>query len=363
MTRILAINPGSTTTKIGVFEDERELYSITLDHDLRELAACGRILDQFNYRRDAILAALNEKGFAPGAFDGVVGRGGMLGPLKAGAYRINEAMKDVLVRASKEHASNLGAFLASDIAALSGAPAWIYDGVSVDEMWPFARVTGIPGIERPSIGHALNMRAVAREWAAGQGRSYEAVRVIVAHLGGGITLSLHLEGRMVDMISDDEGPFSPERAGAVPCRMLIKRIYGEALDEKQARDALQGKAAGLWGLIGTADTREVERRIDAGDREAAFYYEAMAFQVAKYIGQLAVEAEGRVDQILLTGGTAHSERFTGWIGNRVGFLAPVSVLAGERELKALALGALRVLRGEERAMEYAHQPRSPLMTP
>ena len=192
--RILAINPGSTTTKIGVFDGEREVFSLTIDHDVRELSACGRILDQFGFRRDAILAALGERGEDPAAFDGVVGRGGMLGPLEAGAYRVNDAMKDVLSRAAKEHASNLGAFLASDIAALSGAPAWIYDGVSVDEMWPYARVTGIPGIERPSIGHALNMRAVAREWASDQGRSYDEVRVIVAHLGGGITLSLTWRG-------------------------------------------------------------------------------------------------------------------------------------------------------------------------
>ena len=363
MMRILAINPGSTTTKIGVFEDERELFAATIDHDMRELAGCGRILDQFALRREAILSVLREKGQDPSAFDGVVGRGGMLGPVKAGAYRVNEAMKDVLSRASKEHASNLGAFLASDIAALSGAPAWIYDGVSVDEMQPFARVTGIPGIERPSIGHALNMRAVAREWASGQGRAYEQVRVIVAHLGGGITLSLHLEGRMEDMISDDEGPFSPERAAAVPGRQIIRKIFGEGLDETGARNALQGRAAGLWGLLGTADTREVERRIDAGDREAAFYYKAMAFQVGKCIGQLAAEAYGRVDQILLTGGTAHSLRFTGWIKEQVAFIAPVTVLPGERELQALSLGALRVLQGREAAMEDVRQPRSPLIQP
>lgn len=361
--RILAINPGSTTTKIGVFDGEREVFSMTIDHDVLELSECGRILDQFSYRRDAILSALGDRGEDPAAFDGVVGRGGMLGPLEAGAYLVNDAMKDVLTRAAKEHASNLGAFLASDLAARSGAPAWIYDGVSVDEMSPYARVTGIPGIERPSIGHALNMRAVAREWASGQGRSYDEVRVIVAHLGGGITLSLHVDGRMVDMISDDEGPFSPERSGGVPGRQLIKKIFGEGLDETRARDALQGKTSGLWGLLGTADTREVERRMDAGDREAAFYYQAMAFQVSKYIGQLAAEAEGRVDRILLTGGTAHSARFTGWVRDRVGFIAPVDVFPGERELQALALGALRVLEGKESAREYAHRQRKPLLEP
>ena len=168
---------------------------------------------------------------------------------------------------------------------------------------------------------------------------------------------------MVDMISDDEGPYSPERSGGVPGRQLIKKIFGEGLDETRARDALQGKASGLWGILGTADTREVERRMDAGDREAAFYYQAMAFQVSKYIGQLAAEAEGRVDRILLTGGTAHSIRFTGWVRDRVSFIAPVSVLPGERELQALALGALRVLEGLETARDYAPQQRKPLIRP
>lgn len=360
MFRILAINPGSATTKIGIFEDGREAHAIILSHDLGELAGFARVSDQYEYRLSAIRNALASHGCNPDGFHAVVARGGMLGPVESGAYQVNDLMIETLRGAVKEHASNLGAALAQELAGKSGAMALVYDAVTVDEMWDFARVTGIPGIERPSIGHVLNSRAVAREWADAQGLSYHQSRLIVAHLGGGITLSLHMEGRLVDMISDDEGSFSPERSGAIPGRQMIRHIFSGGLGEREALDTLQGTQAGLWGLTGTGDTREIEDRIASGDRKAAFYFEAMAFHVSGRIGQLAAEAAGKVDQIILTGGTAHSRRFTDWIGERVSFIAPVTVIPGERELQALAAGALRVLEGKEAARVYLPSPRRPL---
>jgi butyrate kinase len=359
--RILAVNPGSTSTKISVFDDQKNIMTENIKHAEMDLAALHGFDEQFQYRKTVILQLLEDKGIDIAEMSAVVGRGGMMCPVQPGAYRVNEAMKRDLQDCPKYNASNLGAFLADELAAKANAPAFIYDSVAVDELWELTRLTGLPGVERTSIGHALNMRSVARQWADQTMKSYQSVTLIVAHLGGGITASLHHNGKMVDMISDDEGSFGPERSGMVPARKLIKHIFAHGMNEQEAFDSLQGKSAGLHGMLGTANTIEVEMKIAAGDKKALLCYESMAFNVAKAIGQLATEVSGKVDQIILTGGTAYSPQFTGWIKDRVSFIAPVKIMPGEMELEAMAMGALHVLRGEEPAQEYVHKERTPLV--
>ncbi|MDR0671534.1 MAG: butyrate kinase, partial [Oscillospiraceae bacterium] len=253
------------------------------------------------------------------------------------------------------HASNLGAPIAKSIADEVGVKAYVYDPVTVDELIPLVRITGLPEIRRKGMGHNLNMRATALRYAKQIGRPYSALTVAVAHLGGGITLTLHHEGRIVDMISDDEGPFSPERSGGLPVFQVIDMMAANGGDKRAGMDRVHHNA-GLAAHLGTKDAREVEKRIAAGDAHARLVYEAMALEVAKNIAKLSVVVNGRLDAILLTGGMAHSKRLTDWIAARVGFLAPVEVLAGENEMEALAFGALRVLRGEETAHTFNKVP-------
>lgn len=361
MFRILAINPGSSSTKISLYDDKTNTLTLNIHHAEQDIEALSNFDEQFEYRKAAILKALSDRGVKLDSISAVVGRGGIMNPVQSGAYRVNEAMKEDLKHNPKYHASNLGASLADDLADKAGAPAYVYDPVSVDEMWELARITGVPGIERPSIGHVLNMRAVAREWAEENHKPYEQATLIVAHLGSGITLSLHLNGRMVDLISDDEGPFGPERSGLIPARKLIQHLYAHKMDRKQAIDALQGKGAGLYGLLGTSSTIEVETRIAEGDRKALLCYESMAFHVAQAIGQLSTEVSGKVDRTILTGGTAYSSLFTGWVKERVSFIAPVEVMPGEREMEAMATGILRVLQGKDTAKTYPRWARQLLM--
>lgn len=360
MFRILAVNPGSSSTKISVYHDKTNILDESIHHPGVELETLHSFDEQFQYRKTAILQLLADKGIDIAEMSAVVGRGGMMCPVQPGAYRVNESMIKDLRNCPKYNASNLGAFLAEALATIANAPAFIYDAVAVDELCELTRLTGLPGVERTSIGHALNMRAVARQWADENMKSYQAVTLIVAHLGGGITLSLHHKGRMIDLISDDEGPFSPERSGMVPARKLIDYIFSHRMSEQEAYDSLQGKGAGLHGMLGTANTIEVEMKIAAGDKKALLCYESMAFNVAKAIGQLATEVSGKVDQIILTGGTAYSPQFTGWVKDRVSFIAPVKIMPGEMELEAMAMGALLVLQGEEPAFEYIHKERTPL---
>jgi len=275
-----------------------------------------------------------------------------LPPLQGGAYRVNEAMIDRLRhRPTSEHASNVAAIIAYEIASPVHIPAYIYDAISVDELEAIARVTGMPAISRTSLCHTLNMRAVARKVATAHQKEYNDLNLIVAHLGGGITVSLHHKGKMIDIVSDDEGPFSPERAGRVHCRLLIDLCYSGKYDHQTMRKMLRG-AGGLVAYLGTNSAIEVQERISKGDKEAALIYNAMAYQIAKAIGELATVVKGQIDGIALTGGLAYSTMLTAWIGERVKFLAPVSVVPGENELESLALGAGRVLRGEEPAHEY-----------
>jgi butyrate kinase len=350
--RILVINPGSTSTKIAVYEDEKDTLRTSLEHPAAETARYKTVADQFEMRRDRVLAVLAENRIDLNGLAAVVGRGGMLPPVKSGAYRVNQTMVDrLLIRPVREHASNLGAAIAFDIAESVGVPAYIYDSVKVDELLDEARLTGLPEAPRTSICHALNSRAVAMKCAESLGKTYKDVCIIVAHMGGGISCSLHDHGRLSDVMPDNEGPFSPERAGRIPTADMVRLAFSGHYDEKSLLKRLNG-GAGVKAHLGTVDMRQVEAMIAAGDKKARLVRDAMCYQVAKAIGELSTVVCGNVDRIVLTGGIAYSQAITGKIRERVHFIAPVEIFPGENEMEALARGALRVLRGEEEAREY-----------
>lgn len=350
--KILAINPGSTSTKIAVYENETEKFKINIEHSVDELAKYNSVVEQYDLRKDTILKVLADKNFDISELNAIAARGGALPPIKGGAYKINDAMVDLLThRPAAEHASNVAALIAYDIAEQLGIPSYIYDAISADELDGISRISGMPSIPRASLCHVLNMRAVCQKVAEAHQRKYSDMNIIVAHLGGGITLSIHKQGKMVDIVSDDEGPFSPERAGRVPCRDLLDMCYSGKYDHKTMRKMLRGKG-GLVAYTGTSSAVEVEAKIKEGDANAKLVYEAMALQIAKGIGELATVVKGKIDVIVLTGGIAHSKMFTAWIAERVEFIAPVEIVPGENELESLALGVRRVLRGEEKAHEF-----------
>lgn len=347
---LLVINPGSTSTKIAVYQGEQPLFAKSLEHS--DVAQYSGVMDQYQMRLDAIEGFLKESDYDVARLSAVVGRGGMLLPLKSGAYRVNDTMiarlRDNPV---SQHESNLGAILAQAIAKRAGVEAYIYDSVRVDELSDVARVTGYPEIKRIAATHTLNSRGMCIRLAQEEGKRYQDLNFIVAHMGGGISVNVHEQGRMVELVSDDEGPFSPQRCGAVPCRQLVDLCLSGEYTKQDIRRR-QSRTGGLKGYLDTDDTREVERRVLAGDKEAELIYRAMAYQVSRAIGSLAPVVKGRVDYIVLTGGIAHSEMFTGWIKEQVAYLAPVKIMPGEHEMASLALGILRVLRGEEKAREY-----------
>lgn len=350
--KLLAINPGSTSTKISLYEDETEVFTKKLDHPLEEIEKFENVEDQLHMRADLVMSTLKENNFDIKKLSAVVARGGMLPPVKSGAYIINDLMIDRVVnRPVMEHASNLAAPIAYDIAQQVGIPSYIYDSVMADELPDVARISGMPDLPRTSSSHVLNTRAMAIKAAKERGKKYEDMNIIVAHLGGGISINVHEKGRIVDIVSDDEGPFSPERAGRVPCRELINLCYSGKFDKKTMQRKLRGNG-GIRAYLNTIDVREVEAMIAEGNKEANLIYEAMIYQIAKGIGELATVLEGNVDVIILTGGIAYSKMLTSLIEKRVKFIAPVEVLAGENEMEALAFGALRVLRGEEIARKY-----------
>lgn len=353
--RLLIINPGSTSTKIAVFDDDTPLFTETLRHSAGDLARFRNVAAQFAFRRDLILEALASHGVPLSSLTAVVGRGGLLRPVPGGTYRVNAAMMKELAEARYgEHASNLGALLAHEIAqAAGGVPAFIVDPVVVDELEPVARLTGLPEMNRRSTFHALNQKAVARRAAADLGRPYTDVNLVVVHLGGGISIGAHRRGRVIDVNNalDGEGPMSPERAGTLPSLALVHLAFSWKHTLREIGRMLVGQG-GLVAHLGTNDARKVEERIAAGDEAARNVYEAMAYEVAKEVGRAAVALEGRVDRIVLTGGLAHSSLLTGWIAEQVAWIAPVAVYPGEDEMAALAAGALRVLRGEEPAGTY-----------
>ena len=350
--KIFVINTGSTSTKIGLYEDEREVFTKSLSHSDEDINKFTEVKDQLNMRLEFIRSYLEDMKIDIKDLSCVVARGGMLLPVKSGAYEINELMLDrVENRPVMEHASNLAAPIAYGIAREAGVPSYIYDSVMTDEFPDIARISGMPDIPRTSSSHVLNTRAMAIKHAKSKGKKYQDMTIIVAHLGGGISINLHHEGQIIDLVSDDEGPFSPERAGRVPCRELINLCYSGKFDKKTMQRKLRGNG-GLKAYLNTIDAREVEKMINQGDEYAKLIYEAMAYQIAKGIGELATVVEGKVDVIILTGGIAHSRMLTSWIKKRVSFISLVEIMPGENEMEALAYGALRVLRGEEKARQY-----------
>lgn len=350
MYKVLAINPGSTSTKIALYEETKELFKKNIEHSNEELAKYKNITEQYEMRYEAIMKSLKEMNFDVKELSAVVGRGGLLPPVKSGAYRVNDSMVDRLAnRPLVEHAANLGAIIANEISKPLNIPAFIYDSVAVDELEDIARITGIADVKRDCFSHALNMRAVAIKVAQKLGKAYEDCNLIVAHLGGGISISVHTKGKMVDIVGDDEGSFSPERAGRISCKRLMQMCY--STDKNVMKKKMRGEG-GLVSNLGTNSALEVEKKIESGDENAKLVYEAMAYQIAKGIGELATVVDGEVDAVIITGGIAYSKMMTGWIKKRVQFIAPVEIVPGENELEALAFGALRVLKGEEKAHEY-----------
>jgi len=353
---VLAVNPGAGSTKLGLFPapGEAALREEKLEHGELMARPAARLVDELPVRLGAVRAFLDAAGVGPGGLAAVVGRGGLLPPLAAGAWEADDAMLADLARAERgEHASNLGAPIARAIAAAHGCPALVVDPVAVDELEPVARVTGLPGVERRSFTHALNLRAVARRHAAAAGKPLAALRLVVAHLGTGISLCALRDGRMVDVVNpQDEGPFSGDRAGGVPATALLELCFAPGADKKAVRKRLFGEG-GLYAHLGTRDVREALRRAEAGDARAALLVDALAYQTAKAAAGLAAVLEGRVDAVILTGGLAYLSSVVEAVRRRVAFIAPVDVQPGEDELRALAEGAWRVLRGDEAARSYA----------
>ncbi len=352
--QILTINPGSTSTKIGLYQDTKEIFSQNISHNATDIAQFSSITDQIHFRLESINSFLTCQNVNPADFSAVVGRGGLLKPMVSGTYQINDCMlADLQHGRYGAHASNLGAILADLIAKQGGCPGYIVDPVVVDELAPVARITGRPEISRKSIFHALNQKAAAKRFAKSINRSYQSLNLIVAHLGGGISVGCHAFGEVLDVNNalDGEGPFSPERAGTLPAGQLAEKIIAEKLDYKTIARLLAGQG-GLVAYLGTNDVREVEHRAAAGDQQAALIYQAMVYTIAKSIAAAAVPVCGKVDHIILTGGIAYSEQLTSKLKEYIGFIAPVTVMAGENELQALAEGAYRVLTGEESAREY-----------
>lgn len=353
---LLAINPGSTSTKIGLFEDDKQLWEDTQRYDTDVIGKFSSIAEQEDFRLEEIKKVLSEKGLKITDLDCVVGRGGLLHPIPGGTYKVNQGMMEDLTSARYgSHASNLGGPLALRLSKEAGSPdnAFIVDPVVVDELMDEARLSGLPEIERRSIFHALNQKAIARRAASDIGKPYEELSLVVAHMGGGISVGAHLKGRIIDVNNalDGDGPFSPERSGALPTGGLAKLCFSGSVTLEEMRKKINGKG-GLVAHLGTNDLREVERRRNSGDEHADLVFRSLAYQVSKEIGSRSVALEGKVDGVVLTGGLAYSEQFVKEITKYVSFIAPVMVYSGEDELKALAQGALRVMSGQEEGKEY-----------
>lgn len=345
---ILVINPGSTSTKIAVFADDAPRFVESIRHDDADLARFDSVMAQEEYRRDLLMAALHRHDVKPQDLTAVIGRGGLMRPIPGGVYHINRVMlEDLRSCRYGAHASNLGAILAHGIADAVGIQSFIADPVVVDEMSPLARYSGHPDITRKSIFHALNHKAVARRAAHDLGRPYEEVRLVVAHLGGGVSVGAHDKGRVVDVNNalDGDGPFSPERSGGLPAGQLVSWCFAPDADEKSIRRRITG-SGGLLAYLGTASGLEIETRIATGDEAAREIHAAMAYQVAKEIGAMGAVLRGAVDAVVLTGGLMHDKTLADLITAQVGFLGNVLVYPGEDEMEALALAALRALEGQ-----------------
>jgi len=351
--RILAINPGSTTTKIAVYENENRLFVKTFYHSSDDLAPFHTIISQYDYRKDLIVSELRKENLFSG-FAAIVGRGGLLKPISSGVYEVNERMKSDLRNALMQHACNLGGLLAEEISLLiPGCKAYIADPVVVDELDDVARLSGFPQLPRLSVFHALNHKAIARKYARSVNRRYEDLNLVVAHLGGGISVAAHRQGRVVDVNNalEGSGPFSPERAGTLPARQLVEFCFSGKYTESEIKKMITSRG-GLMAYLGTTDVRTVIKRIEEGDQKAELVLEAMIYNIAKEIGSMCVVLHGKVDAIVLTGGIAYSDYCVNRLSEQISFLAPISIFPGEDEMEALVLNALGALKGELVCEEY-----------
>ena len=354
--KILTINPGSTSTKIAVFEDEKEVFSKTLRHSAEELSPFQTVASQFQFRKDIIVSVLKAEGIDIHSLSAIVGRGGLVKPIESGIYEVNEALiRDLEHPVMGEHASNLGGLIAQDIAREinNGAKAYITDPVVVDELEPIARLSGHPALKRVSIFHALNQKIIARTYAKEVGKSYEELNLIVAHMGGGVSVGAHCHGRVIDVNNalDGDGPFSPERSGGLPTGALVELCYS-GKSKAEVKKMLKGEG-GVVAYLGTNDMLEVENKAIADpNSDYAMVQNAMCYQIAKEIGAMAAVMKGKVDAILLTGGIAYGKPITNYIREMVEFIAPVKVYPGEDEMRALAMNGLMVLRGETTPKVY-----------
>ncbi|MBN1115824.1 MAG: butyrate kinase [Bacteroidales bacterium] len=355
MIKILAINPGSTSTKIAVFENSRPVFLKNMVHNIKELEKLGKIANQYEYRKKCILDELTNSHLDINKIKAVIGRGGLLRPIKSGVYRVNEVMKkDLKEGIFGEHASNLGGLIADDIARqIEGCQAFIADPVVVDELEDVARYTGHPNFKRYSIFHALNHKAIGRAYARLINRKYEELSLIIAHMGGGVSVGAHHFGRVIDVNQalDGEGPFSPERTGTLPAGALAKLCFEEGMTLDQVKKMITGKG-GLVAYLGTNSAYEVELMAEDGNKEARKVQDAMAYQIGKEIGALSAVLKGHVDAIILTGGISHNTMVVEYIKSMVSFIAPVVIYPGEDEMHALAWNGLMVLKGQVQPKDY-----------
>ncbi|WP_297130318.1 butyrate kinase [Terrisporobacter sp.] len=352
--RILTINPGSTSTKIAVFENEELIYEKTLRHSSEEIGKYEKISDQFQFRKGVIEEALKEANLKVQDLSAIVGRGGLLKPIVGGTYKVSDSMvEDLKIGVLGQHASNLGGIIARQMADEVSIPSFIVDPVVVDEMDDVARISGVPEIPRISIFHALNQKAIGRRAAKDMNKKYEDCNFLIVHMGGGVTVGAHKKGKVIDNTNglDGEGPFSPERSGGLPVGGLMRLCYGDDLTKEEIGKRIKGNG-GVVAYLGTNDIREVEEMINNGDKKAELIYDAMVYQICKEIGAYATVLKGDVDAIILTGGIAYSSSIREKIEDKVKFIAPVKAYPGEDEMIALAQGGLRVLRGEEEALVY-----------
>jgi butyrate kinase len=352
--RILAINPGSTSTKVAVFDNEKTVFSISVAHSTGELSKFKRIIDQLDYRLKAIKTILQENNVDLKQIDGVVGRGGLLRPIPGGTYAVNPKMlKDLKQAKPGEHASNLGGIIAHYLGKVVGIPAFIVDPVVVDEMEPLARFSGHPKIERRSIFHALNQKAAARKATLDLGKLYEKLNLIVVHLGGGISIGCHMKGKVVDVNNafNGDGPFAPERSGGLPSGQLAELCFSGQYRLEEVEKMLVGQG-GMVAYLGTNDMKEVENRVKSGDKYAKQVVGAMAYQVAKTIGSMAAVMKGHVDGIVLTGGLARDKEFVRMIREKVSWIGRILIYPGEFEMLALAQGALKALQNKKFILKY-----------
>lgn len=355
--KLLIINIGSTSTKLAVYNDETPEFTHILRHPQEDLKPLRSISEHYGYRRPLVMEALRERGLEDAHFDAVVGRGGLIKPSPSGTYGVNRLMYDDLLSAKwGKHLVNLGGILAFEVANAHGCPAYIVDPVVVDELEEVARLSGYPGMPRTVAWHALNQKAIAKGYAKSVGKKYEDMDLIVAHMGGGVTIGAHHKGRVVDVNNaiDGDGPYSAERPGGLPVGEVMRLCYsGKYPTYEDIRKEFTSRG-GLVAYLGTNDMKEAAARVEAGDAYAKLVLHGMAYQTAKDIGAAAAVLKGKAEAILITGGIAYNAMIIDWIKEMVASFAPVVVVPGEDELGALALGALRVLRGEEEAREYSY---------